>query len=386
MQTSSLFKTTPAKISHFLVLLVLISLIFIMGLVMIYNTFSAELLDTDSLQNPLQTLWKQLIFFFIGCMTGLSAWWIGYRSLLRWSIPLVGMICVALLLVYIPGIGQQVNGARRWIRLGSISFQPSEFMKYFLPLSYIYLTLTRPWLFKTWLSFYRLLALYSFIILLVLFEPDIATAGLLGLSLLVLFFLTAVPGRYWVWPIVLLATMGGLAVYHLPYARSRIDVYIHPEKDLQGKGHQPYQAKIAAGAGQLWGRGLGKSLQKLNYLPEAQNDYIAAIYAEEFGFVGILVLICTYSLIMLLGYWISIAAEDQAGCYVAMLITFLIGFQAFLNLGVVSGLLPSKGLNLPFFSQGGTNLVANMMGIGILGSVAIVRKKPYPDYEYLQLR
>lgn len=155
----------------------------------------------------------------------------------------------------------------------------------------------------------------------------------------------------------------------LPYVTQRIQVYLHPELDLQGRGHQPYQAKIAAGSGGLLGKGLGESLQKLTYLPEAQNDYIAAIYAEEFGWVGMLFLILLYSLLVAWGYQMAMRAVDLEGFYVAATMTFLIGLQAFLNLAVVSGLIPSTGLNLPLFSQGGTSLVANLVLIGFLLSV-----------------
>jgi len=152
----------------------------------------------------------------------------------------------------------------------------------------------------------------------------------------------------------------------MPHVSDRIHVYLHPESDLRGKGHQPHQAKIAAGSGELWGKGLGESLQKLEYLPEARSDYIAAIFAEECGFMGMLGLIFLYMLIGFCGFYIANSALDREGFYIASIFTFLLCFQAFLNLGVVSGLLPSKGTNLPFFSQGGSSLLANMMGVCVI--------------------
>ena len=146
--------------------------------------------------------------------------------------------------------------------------------------------------------------------------------------------------------------MGGTFAIIFPYVAARLKVYRHPELDLKGKGHQPYQAKIAAGSGQLFGKGPGNSLQKLSYLPEAQNDYIAAIYAEEFGFAGIAVLICLYTLLGCLGFQIAAQASTDEGFYYASAVTFLLCFQAFLNLGVVSGLLPSTGLNRLCSSRG----------------------------------
>ena len=144
---------------------------------------------------------------------------------------------------------------------------------------------------------------------------------------------------------------------------------MNPEADIRGRGHQPFQAKIAAGSGGLFGRGPAQSIQKLSYLPEAQNDYIAAIYAEEFGFVGILVLIGLYAWLLSMIVRIMLRQKSMEGFLWALSFLYLFGFHSFFNLAVVSGLMPSTGLNLPFFSQGGSSLVANAIEIGILASL-----------------
>src|ERR1700733_5248117 len=138
--------------------------------------------------------------------------------------------------------------------------------------------------------------------------------------------------KYWALPLMVLMIIGSISAYHLPYVTARLKVYLHPELDLKGKGHQPYQAKIAAGSGKFFGKGPGHSLQKLSYLPEAQNDYIAAIYAEEFGFLGIASLILLYMIIGYIGFFIAVHTPDRGGFYYASAITFLICFQAFMNL------------------------------------------------------
>ncbi|MDF2577371.1 MAG: ftsW [Chlamydiales bacterium] len=367
------------------VLLISIGIIFSMGTIMIYNTFSAEILDLDLDKDHNQSFIKQLIYAALGCALASVTWWFGYRTILKYTFPILCLLSCLLVMVLIPGIGQVINGARRWLRIAGISMQPSEFVKYFLPLYYIYSVLLDAIVLVKFVAFLRLLVKLFIPIILILLEPDIVTSGLLGLTLLILFFITRVRWRFWALPAGVLLLMGGIAATQFSYARARIEVYLHPEKDILGKGHQPYQAKIAAGSGQIFGKGLGKSLQKLNYLPEAQNDYIAAIYAEELGFIGVTVLILLYMSLTYCGFTIAIQATDKAGCYVAIVVTFLIAIQAFLNLGVVSGLLPSKGLNLPFFSQGGTNLIANFMGVGLLLSVAHERKKQVPDYEYIRM-
>jgi cell division protein FtsW len=203
-------------------------------------------------------------------------------------------------------------------------------------------------------------------IFLVLIEPDHSTVGVLGMVLLATLWIVRVPARFWMVPAAALLVAGTIAATQIPYVRARLEVYVNPEVDLKGKGHQPYQARIAAGSGGIWGVGLGHSLQKLSYLPEAQNDYIAAIYAEEFGFVGSLALISLYLFVTYMGVRIAYGARDRPGAYLALALTFLFAMQAFLNLGVVSGLVPPTGLALPMVSQGGSALLINCVLLAIL--------------------
>jgi cell division protein FtsW len=271
-----------------------------------------------------------------------------------------------LILVFVPGIGKVRNGAHRWLGVGGFTFQPSEFVKYLLPMAYIDWFLKRKEAQIPFLSFCKIVALLAVPMFLVMVEPDNGTCAVMGASLIPLFFLSGIRFKFWALPMIILILVGVVAAYQLPYVKARIEVYLHPELDLKGKGHQPHQAKIAAGSGGFLGRGPGASLQKLTYLPEAQNDYIAAIYAEEFGFAGILLLIILYMFLIYGGCSIAMHSQALAGAYLGAAITFLIALQAFLNLGVVSGLLPSKGVNLPFFSQGGTSLIANVIGLAVL--------------------
>jgi len=277
-----------------------------------------------------------------------------------------------LVLVYVPGIGSQLNGANRWLSIFGYSFQPSEFVKYLIPIYYIHEVLKEPKEVSL-KKFVKILTVISIPFLLILVEPDNGTAGIILVTLLALFLLTSVRWQYWVLPLLLFSVVGVAIASQMKHVSDRIRIYLHPETDLRGKGHQPYQAKIAAGSGRLLGKGAGQSLQKLDYLPEARSDYIAAIFAEEFGFLGMLFLIALYMVIGFFGFCIAFNAKDAEGFYLASIITFLICFQAFLNLGVVSGLLPSKGTNLPFFSQGGSSLLANLMGIFLC--LNIERKK-----------
>ncbi|MCP5469367.1 MAG: putative lipid II flippase FtsW [Chlamydiales bacterium] len=348
-----------------LLFLVCVAALFAIGLMMVFNTSSAAVIDRALTKSTHQAFLRQIAFALIGIFFAFFVYKMGYDSLLKFSPYLLICSCFLLVLVFVPPFGMARNGAHRWFGVGGFSFQPSELVKYLVPLTFIEWALTRtaP---VTFFSFCRFLTFLGVPMALIMIEPDNGTVAVIGAALVPLFFLTRISMKFWVIPMVLLAVVGGSVAYQLPYVRARIAVYLHPESDIKGKGHQAHQAKIAAGSGKLWGRGAGSSLQKLTYLPEAQNDYIAAIFAEEFGFVGMLLLITLYMLLAYAGFSMALAVKETSGCLVAATVTFLIALQAFLNLGVVSGLLPSKGVNLPFFSQGGTSLVANIIGAAIL--------------------
>ena len=352
-----------------LLLTLCVLILFILGLCMVFNTTAAEVLDRSLAKSTHHALVRQILYAILGSLLAMGVWFLGYDQFLRLSGHFLVIGSVLLVLVFIPGIGQQINGAHRWLGVGSYSFQHSEFVKYLIPLYYIHAITTRrePLLLK---DFLVLLAKMAIPMGLILIEPDNGTVAIILSSLLVLFLLTKVRWVYWGLPLLVLSVVGGIVAFQMPHVHNRIQVYLHPELDLQGKGHQPYQAKIAAGSGGVWGRGLGESLQKLDYLPHARSDYIAAIFAEEFGFMGIMLLILLYMMIGYLGFSIAVQIQDLQAFYVVAILTFLICFQAFLNLGVASGLLPSKGINLPFFSQGGTSLLANFMVICIILNIA----------------
>lgn len=336
---------------------------------MVFNTSSAEVLDRSLDRSTHYALMKQLLYAFVGAIGAVLVWFMGYRNILKLSGPLLGIGTFLLILVFIPGIGSELNGARRWLSFFGYSFQPSEFMKYLIPMYYIHVHLREEGT-MVLKSFLKLMGMLAIPMGLILIEPDNGTVAIILVTLVALFVLTRLKWVYWVLPLTLLTLTGAIVASQMPHVSDRIRVYLNPEMDLRGKGHQPHQAKIAAGSGKLFGRGPAESLQKLDYLPEARNDYIAAIFAEEYGFIGMLGLIFLYMMIGYLGFYISSNAPDLRGFYLGAILTFLIAFQAFLNLGVVSGLLPSKGTNLPFFSQGGSSLLANLMALCLILNIA----------------
>lgn len=349
-------------------------LLFSLGLVMVFNTTSAELIDrTDGLSTHFSAL-KQVGFAFFGVISAACVYYFDYKRLLRYSPYLFLLLNVFLLLTFVPKVGMHINGAHRWINCFGVSLQPSEFAKFLLPIYYLHVFFKHNGNFS-FKQFYLWQIPFMIPIFLIIIEPDNGTAAILLATMITLYFLTKIRSVYWVVPILIVLVAGVFLAKSMQHVSDRIYVYLHPEADLLGKGHQPYQAKIATGSGGALGKGLGNSLQKLNYLPEARSDYIAAIYAEEMGFIGILFLVTLYMTIACLGFQIARRARDLEGFYLGTIYTFIISLQAFINLGIVSGILPSKGTNLPFFSQGGSSLLANMMMIAVLLNIHHKGKK-----------
>lgn len=345
-----------------------VALLFSVGLLMVFNTTSAEILERTMEGSTHAPLFRQFLYGAVGVFLGLIVYFLGYEFLLKYSHIFLGLAVCLLIFLYIPGLGQTINGSRRWLGVAGFSFQPSECVKILIPFVYIRWFISQKQIHCK--DFIQILAFLMVPILLILFQPDHGTTAILLSLLVVLFFLTKIRLIYWAVPLLVIMGAGVWGAYRLPYVQSRIQVYLHPELDLRGKGHQPHQAKIAAGSGKIFGRGLGESLQKLNYLPEARSDYIAAIYAEELGFVGVVGLIAVYLTLTFSGVAIAMRARSQEGFLIASILTFLISIQAFLNLGIVSGLLPSKGTTLPFFSQGGSSLVVNLIAFFLILDIA----------------
>ena len=354
-------------------LLICVICLFAVGLLMVFNATAAEALDKTLPEMTHRALGRQILFAFFSFSAGLGVYWMGYKKLLALSPYLLGATVLFLALVLIPGVGMQINGAKRWIEIAGFSLQPSEFSKIFIPLYFIHVLNTSKGNISLRL-FLRTLAVIALPLLLILVEPDNGSVAIIMMTLMALFFITRIRAIYWALPVFIMAVIGGSIAINMPHVRNRIKIYLHPELDLRGKGHQPYQAKIAAGSGRVWGKGPGESLQKQGYLPEARSDYLAAIYAEEFGFMGVVGLIVLLMAITTLGFRCAKLSKDHQGFFVASIMTFLLSFQSFLNLGIVSGLLPSKGTNLPFFSQGGSSLLGAGIALALILSVARVKR------------
>lgn len=283
----------------------------------------------------------------------------------------IGISAVLLLLVIIPGVGVSINGSRRWLSLAGISFQPGEFAKYAVVLFMAMVLTARGRKIQRLIrGILPVLAVPGVLFLLILEQPNLSTAGTI---IIVSVLMVMLSGAKWRHMTVLGA--GGLALgayyaWSEEYRRERLLSFMNPFAKMSDEGYQLSQSLIAFGSGGLFGMGLGQGRQKYAYLPYPESDFIFAIVGEDFGLAGCLVVIALFLAFMLAGMRIAMTCEDKHGCLLAAGIIGMISVQAFINMGVVVGVLPTTGLPLPFFSAGGTSLSITMAAVGIVLNIS----------------
>ena len=338
------------------------------GLVMVASA-PISVADHES-GNPFAYFERQMLFVFLGVLVAGVAMLVPTDVWEKHSIVLLGLAFVLLLLVLVPGIGHLVNGSRRWIRLGFLNFQVSEVARVLI-LAYIasYAVRRADELRGSFGGFLKPVAVLGAAAVLLLAEPDFGATTVLMATGLVVLFLAGARLHYLLVPA--LAGVAGLTLLALmsPYRMRRITGFLHPWSDPFDSGFQLVQSLIAIGRGEWFGVGLGSSVQKLFYLPEAHTDFVFAVIAEEFGFVGVCVVLSLFAL--LVGRALVIARRaSEAGLvfqsYLAASIGVWLGLQAFVNVGVNMGLLPTKGLTLPLLSYGGSSMLVTMGVMGLL--------------------
>lgn len=314
-----------------------------------------------------QTLW--LILGLVGLLVGSV---INYRMLARFAYPLFGFLVILVLLVDLLGEG---SGAQRWIRVGAWSIQPSEFMKLALIIFLARYFEDR----KERLGDLRLLVIAAGIamipILLVLGQPDLGTAALMGLVTVSMLLLVGLRIKH-----LLVLGIAGAALtpvlwtFLKAYQRRRILVFLSPQLDPLGAGYHITQSKIAVGSGELWGKGLKAASQsQLNFLPASHTDFIFAVLAEQWGFIGCLVVLVLYYFLVTRGLEVASEAKDLFGALMGFGIIAMIMIQLFVNVGMVAGVMPVVGIPLPLLSYGGSSLLVTCLGIGLLINVHMRR-------------
>ncbi|MGB5104133.1 MAG: putative lipid II flippase FtsW [Steroidobacteraceae bacterium] len=345
-----------------------VAALLLVGLVMVASA-SIGVADRESGQ-PFAYFERQLIYVGLGLVAALLAVAIPTRIWEQYSIYLLGGAFLLLLLVLVPGIGHEVNGSRRWVRLGFMNFQASELARVML-LTYVasYAVRRADELSADFKGFMKPVGVLMAAAVLLLLEPDFGAAAVLLATGLAVLFIAGARLHHLAVPIVLgIGAMGALAVTS-SYRMRRLVAFRNPWEDPFDSGFQLVQSLIAIGRGEWFGVGLGSSVQKLFYLPEAHTDFVFAVLAEEFGFVGVVVVVGLFAVLVGRALAISRNAADAGltfQSYLAAAIGTWLGLQAFVNIGVNMGLLPTKGLTLPLLSYGGSSMLVTLGWLGVL--------------------
>ncbi len=350
------------------ILLVATLLLLTIGVVMLFSTSSLQ--ARDRYGDPNYLLKRQAVWMAIGAVGCMAAAGLPYPKLRGVCVAALVVSAVLLLLVLVPHVGRKIGGARRWLVFGGMQVQPSEFAKLALIVwlaHYLAKEKRRIHLFGR--GFVVPMGVTGLFLVLVLAEPDFGSTALMALVAFAMMFVAGVRLAYLV-PTVLVGLSGFLVlVWHNPVRAARLMAFLDLDKYKAGAGYQVWQAVLAFGSGGVGGLGLGNSRQKMFYLPESHTDFIFPIVGEELGLAGTLTVVVLFMVVLGCGVIIAMRTPDLFGQYLGLGITMLIALQALINIGVVTAWLPTKGLALPFISYGGSNLMMNLIAVGILLSL-----------------
>jgi cell division protein FtsW len=333
------------------------------GLLMIYD--ASSIIGFDVFGDKYHFIKDQLVWVSLGFVALFIFSFIDYHKWFNLSLPFLVVALILLVLVFIPGIGSGAKGANRWIDLHFFRLQPAEFVKLELAL---YLS--------AWFShkekgrFLAFALLIGAVLLLVMLEPDMGTASIILSEAVVVYFLSGGSLKQFFLAAPIVGFIGFLFIIFEPYRAARLTSFINLGKSLNGASYHVKQILIALGSGGILGVGIGNSLQKYAYLPENVTDSIFPIIAEEFGFIGAMLLIIVFLVLIWRGFVIASQAKDTFGKLLGAGIIAFIGMQVIINLGAMTALLPLTGVPLPFISYGGSALVVDMASIGILLNIS----------------
>jgi len=340
-----------------------------LGIVMVYaaSAYTAMVRFHD----PFYFLKKEILFFLFGLGMMVVMANINY-VVLRWTVfPLLILCLVLMILVLIPGFGIEAGGARRWLRAGGWTFQPSELTKVSIVLYMAYSLVRKQEKLNDFVyGFVPYLVIMGIFFMLMVLQPDLGTAVCLAASVLLMLFMAGTRLRYLLSVVLCSLPLFYVLVMSEGYRKQRFLAFCDPWKDASGAGFQIIQSFLAMGSGGLTGVGLGEGRQEFLFLPEPHTDFIFAVIGEQLGFIGALLVVGGFALFCYRGMLISMRSVEPFGRYLALGLTAMISIQALINLGVVVGLLPTKGLPLPMVSYGGSSLVMTFIGTGILLNIS----------------
>lgn len=364
-------RTTMPSIDLYLLAVVVGLVLF--GLLMVYSA-SIALSDGPRYENYGRYYFviRHGLFIAVGVLAALFAGSIPMKVWQKMAIPLFVLTLVLLAVVLVPGIGREVNGARRWLPLGVINFQPSELMKIAILLyAADYTVRKQEYMDNVLRGFIPMVFALALVGGLLLAEPDLGAFMVIVAIAIGLLFIGGINGKFFSGLMLALLSLFLLLIWLSPWRRERLFVYLDPwnPENAYGSAYQLSHSLIALGRGEWFGVGLGASIEKLHYLPEAHTDFIVAVIGEELGFVGLMGLLGLFVFIIWRGFEIgrqAIAMDRLFNGLVAQGVALWFGVQAFINIGVCLGLLPTKGLTLPMVSYGGSSIAMNLVAIALL--------------------
>ena len=339
------------------------------GVVMVYS--ASSVMAAKKFNDGFYFLKRQGVFALLGF--GLMAFTmrIDYQQWRRIAVPLLLGCLVLLLLVFVPGVGGTAKGASRWIRFPGFNFQPSELAKIALIIYMAYSLDKKQEKLKSFSAgFLPYMVVLALLIAILLMQHDLGASLTLGVVALAMLFVAGARPRYILGMFVMAVPFIYYAILTKAYRLARIKVFLNPWQDPTNSGFQIIQSWLAFGTGGIFGQGLGEGKQKLFYLPEAHTDFILSVVGEELGFIGVIVIAAMFFLLVQRSIRVALQAEDDFGRFLAFGIAMLLGVEGFVNMGVVTGLLPTKGLALPFISYGGSSLIITLFSVGVLLNVS----------------
>ena len=351
----------------------IVTLMISFGITMIYS--SSGMYALEQYGDSFYFLNRHLFFLMIGFGAAMAVMSFDYRQLRNYAKPMMALAVIMLVLVLIPHIGKASYGARRWFKVGPFSFQPSEFAKLAMMIYLAdYLARKGTQIRSFWKGFVPPLVVMGMVSLLILKQPDLGSTVAIASIVLIMMFIAGAEPLHISSLILLSLPALYFLVAKVPYRLARIMAFLDPWQDSQGTGFQLSQSQIALGSGGVLGLGLGKSIQKLFYLPAAHTDFILSIIGEELGLLGTLSVVILFIAFIWQGARIVKRTTDLFGYYLSAGIVAMFGFQAVVNVGVSIGALPTKGLPLPFISYGGSALVFHMMAVGLLLNISRIEE------------
>lgn len=350
-------------------LLIVAVVLSLVGLVMVFS--ASAVVAGNRFQDQSYFLKRQLAWLVLGLALMHVASRIDYAVWRKLATPLLIGAGVLLAVVLVPGIGVMTKGARRWIHVGPLLLQPTEIAKVVIVM-YVaaYLAKKGPKVTRFASGFLPPLVLVGALSVMILAQPDLGSVVVIGAVVMTLLFVAGARLGHLLTIALLALPAVAVLILRSPYRRQRLMTFLTPWKDATDGGFQVTQSFLAFGSGGPFGVGLGEGKQKLFFLPEAHTDFVLALVGEELGLVGTAALMALFALLVLRGFHIAERARMPFGYYLGTGITMLIGVQALINAGVVTGMLPTKGLTLPLVSYGGSSLVVSLVAIGILLSIS----------------